>query len=79
MIQKQTKLVFSSSSPVSKGRLTDQVKIFTLRTDLLKLIRGFESLWGHQIFQKPSTDDVEWFLSILRFDSMGKANALVSL
>ena len=74
-IQKQTTRVFSSSSPVSKGRLTGQVKIFAFRTDLLKLIRVRIPV-GASVFQRPPTDDVEWFLSMLRFDSREKVNAL---
>jgi hypothetical protein len=31
---------------------------------------------GASVFQKPPTNNVERFLSILRFDSKGKVNAL---
>jgi hypothetical protein len=31
---------------------------------------------GASVFQKPPTDDVEWFLSMLRFDSREKVEAL---
>jgi hypothetical protein len=34
---------------------------------------------GASISQKPPTDDVEWFLPMLRFDSRRKVNALTLL
>ena len=36
------------------------------------LMPRFESAKGHQISNKPPAENVERFLSILRFDSMGK-------